>query len=100
MSLLRDGYRAEILDGLADAGEEVLHVFLDAAPEVLRDRLRARTPPPGDHRPDGSALDWALSRLDPAAAGRQPAGTLVLRSDRLTPAELADAVLAAADRPS
>jgi predicted kinase len=100
MSLLRDGYRAEILDGLAVAGEEVLHVFLDTAPEVLRDRLRARTPPPDDHRPDGSALDWALSRLDPAAAGRQPAGTLVLRSDRLTPTELADTVLAAADRPS
>ncbi|MEU4373133.1 AAA family ATPase [Pseudonocardia alni] len=100
MSLIRDTYRAEILDGLADAGEEVLHVFLDAAPEVLRDRLRARTPPPGDHHPDGSALDWALSRLDPAAPGRQPAGTLVLRSDRLTPAELADAVLTAADRPS
>lgn len=105
MSLLRDGYRTEILDGLAAAGEEVLHVFLDTAPEVLRDRLRARTPPPGDHRPDGSALDWALSRLDPAAAGRQPAGTLVLRSDRLTPTELADTVLAdtvlaAADRPS
>lgn len=100
MSLIRDTYRAEILDGLADAGEEVLHVFLDAAPEVLRDRLRARTPPPGDHHPDRSALDWALSRLDPAAPGRQPAGTLVLRSDRLTPAELADAVLTAADRPS
>jgi hypothetical protein len=29
-----------------------------------------------------------------AAAARQPAGTLVLRSDRLTPAELADEVLA------
>ncbi|GAA4976585.1 hypothetical protein WHI96_16655 [Pseudonocardia tropica] len=49
---------------------------------------------------DGSALDRALSRLDPAAAGRQRAGTLVLRSDRLTPAGPAAAVPAAADRPS
>jgi hypothetical protein len=32
-----------------------------------------------------------------AATTRQPAGTLLLRSDRLTPAELADEVLAAAD---
>ncbi len=32
-----------------------------------------------------------------AAAARQPGGTLLLRSDRLTPAELADAVLARAD---
>jgi hypothetical protein len=31
-----------------------------------------------------------------AAAARQPAGTLMLRSDRLTPAELADEVLTAA----
>ena len=31
-----------------------------------------------------------------AAAARQPAETLMLRSDRLTPAELADQVLAAA----
>ena len=29
-----------------------------------------------------------------AAAARQPGGTLLLRSDRLTPAELADEVLA------
>jgi hypothetical protein len=27
MSLIRDAYQAEILGGLADAGEEVLHVF-------------------------------------------------------------------------
>src|SRR5215467_9483977 len=30
MSLIREAYRAEILGGLADAGEEVLHVFLEA----------------------------------------------------------------------
>jgi hypothetical protein len=30
-----------------------------------------------------------------AAAARQPTGTLTLRSDKLTPAELADEVMAA-----
>src|SRR6202044_3952961 len=30
MSLIRDAYRVAILGGLADAGEEVLHVFLEA----------------------------------------------------------------------
>jgi len=34
-----------------------------------------------------------------AAAARQPGGTLMLRSDRLTPAELADEVLARASLP-
>jgi hypothetical protein len=33
--------------------------------------------------------------MDPTASARQPDGTVVLRSDRLTPAELADEVLAA-----
>ncbi|MCE7005139.1 hypothetical protein LWC34_20240 [Kibdelosporangium philippinense] len=61
---------------------------------MLKDRLAARAPIPVN--PAGDAgLEWALSRADPAAAGRQPEGTLILRSDRLTPAELADEVLAA-----
>ncbi|PRY46162.1 AAA domain-containing protein [Umezawaea tangerina] len=89
MSLVRDAYRTEILGGLADAGEDVLHVFLDADTDVLVRRLNARAPVPGQ------ANDWALKRMDAAAASRQPAGTLVLRSDLLGPAELADEVLAA-----
>ncbi|MBW4719207.1 AAA family ATPase [Saccharothrix obliqua] len=93
MSLVRDAYRAEVLDGLAAAGEEVLHVFLDADVDVLEQRISARPAPAGQSA--GDALDWALSRLDPTAAARQPEGTVVLRSDRLTPAELADEVLAA-----
>jgi predicted kinase len=96
MSLVRDAYRAEILGGLADAGEEVLHVFLEADACVLTERLTARARIAGDPETGQSGLEWALSRMDPAAAGRQPDGTLILRSDRLTPAELADEVLAAA----
>ena len=94
ISLVRDAYRAEILGLLADAGEEVLHVFLDAPADVLKERLAARPPIPGRAEAGQSALDWAVSRFDPAAAARQPDGTLVLRSDRLAPAELADEVLA------
>ncbi len=98
MSLLRDAYRAEILGALAGAGEEVLHVFLDADAGVLRDRLTARAGIPGDAAANRSAREWALRRVDAAtvAATRQPGGTLMLRSDRLTPAELADEVLTAA----
>ena len=96
MSLVRDPYRAEILGGLAAAGEDVLHVFLTADSEVLRRRLMARPTMPGMKEKGGSAFDWARSRMDPAAPARQPDGTLILRSDRLTPAELADKVLTAA----
>jgi len=97
MSLIRDAYRAEILGGLADAGEEVLHVFLQVDADVLRERLDTRVTRPGMDW-DQTARDLGMTGVDEivAAAARQPAGTLMLRSDRLTPAELADEVLARA----
>ncbi|HEY1343548.1 MAG TPA: AAA family ATPase [Streptosporangiaceae bacterium] len=98
MSLIRDAYRAEILGGLADAGEQVLHVFLEADAGVLRERLNARVLIPGNPEADQSARGFGLGHVDAAvaAAARQPGGTLRLRSDTLTPAELADEVLAGA----
>ena len=100
MSLIRDAYRVEILGGLADAGEEVLHVFLEADAGALRERIEARGGIPGGPGANRPAREWAFSRVDAAipAAARQPAGTLMLRSDRLSPAELADEVLAVAGR--
>jgi hypothetical protein len=97
MSLIRDAYRDEILGGLTDAGEEILHVFLEADAGVLRQRLNARVTHPGKEW-DEVARELGMTGLDEmvAAAARQPAGTLILRSDQLTPAELADEVLAAA----
>jgi predicted kinase len=99
MTLIRDDYRTEILGGLADAGEEVLHVFLEAEADMLRQRLKTRVFAPGNPEADQAAREWSLSRVDAAvaAAARQPTGTLMLRSDKLTPAELADQVLARAD---
>jgi predicted kinase len=96
MSLIRDAYRAEILAGLAGAGEQVLHVFLEADAGVLRERLNARVTDPTYTEWDQAARELGMPGVDEmvAAAARQPAGTLLLRSDRLTPAELADEVLA------
>ena len=97
MSLIRDAYRAEILGGLADAGEQVLHVFLEVDAGVLRERLNARVTRPGRDW-DEAAREVGMTGVNEmvAAAARQPVGTLMLRSDRLTPAELADRVLDAA----
>jgi hypothetical protein len=96
MSLIREAYRAEILSSLADASEEVLHVFLEANAGLLRERLNARVTHPGRDW-DQAAREFGMTGVDEmaAAAARQPGGTLLLRSDRLTPAELADEVLAA-----
>jgi gluconate kinase len=97
MSLIRDGYRAEVLGGLTDAGEEILHVFLEVDPIVLRTRLNARVTRPGiDWDQAARALEMSSVDEMAAAAACQPGGTLMLRSDRLTPAQLADEVLAAA----
>jgi gluconate kinase len=97
MSLIRDAYRAEILGGLADAGEDVLHVFLDLDTDALRERLNARMTHPGAEW-DEMAREAGMTGVDEivAAVSRQPPGTLMLRSDQLTPAELADQVLTAA----
>ncbi len=99
MSLIRDTYRAEILGGLSHAGAEVLHVFLEADADELRKRLNARVTHPDNPEWDQAARQFGLTGVDEAvaAAARQPGGTLMLRSDRLTPAELADGVLDAAD---
>jgi hypothetical protein len=97
MSLIRDAYRAEILGGLAGAGEEVLHVFLETDARVLRERLNARVTAPGREW-DQAARESGMTGVDEmvAAAARQPSGTLMLRSDTLTPTQLADEVLARA----
>jgi AAA domain len=96
MSLIRDAYRAEILGGLAAAGEEVRHIFLAADAGVLRARLNARVLIPGNPEADQAARGFGLDQVHAAvaAATRQPGGTLLLRSDRLSPAGLADEVLA------
>src|SRR6185437_13859090 len=80
-----------------DAGEHVVHVFLEVDAGVLRERLNARVTQPG-RTWDEAAREIGMTGVDEivAAAARQPGGTLVLRSDKLTPAELADEVLAAA----
>jgi hypothetical protein len=62
---------------------------------VLRERLNARVTHPGKEWDQG-AREFGMTGLDEiaAAGARQPDGTLMLRSDKLTPAELADKVLA------
>ena len=97
MPLIRDAYRTEILGGLGAAAEEVLHVFLEVDACVLRERLNARVTHP-DRDWDRAARELGMTGVDEivAAAACQPGGTLMLRSDLLTPAELADEVLARA----
>jgi predicted kinase len=67
MTLINDAYARQILDGIAERGEDVIHVFLDLDTEVLRQRINDRI--------------------------LHPAATVLLRSDKLSPAELADEIM-------
>jgi hypothetical protein len=102
MTLINDDYLAAILGGLRAQGEEILHVFLDLDPAVLRQRITERVLVPDDPERDQQAREFGLRNADRgiAAAVRVPSGTLLLRSDKLTPAELADEVLARLQDPS
>src|SRR5690242_21228415 len=74
MSLIRDAYRAEILGGLADAGEQVLHVFLEVDARVLRERLNARVTDPKYSEWDQAARELGLTGVDEMGCRRPPAG--------------------------
>jgi len=102
MTLINDDYLAEILGGLHVQGEEILHVFLDLDPAVLRQRITERVLVPDDPERDQQAREFGLRKADRgiAAAAHVPPGTLLLRSDKLTPAELADEVLTRLRDPS
>jgi cytidylate kinase len=96
MTLVNEAYFGEIVEGIRARGEGVLHVFLDLDAEVLRQRITDRVLVPDDPERDQQAREFGLRNLERcvAAAARQPAGTLLLRSDKLSPAELADQILA------
>jgi hypothetical protein len=97
MSLIRDAYRAQILGGLADGARRSCTSSWRRTPGRSGSGSTPRMPEPGGDW-DQFAREVGMTSVDEivAAAARQPGGTLLLRSDRLTPAELADEVLAAA----
>lgn len=95
MTLINDDYARQILGGLTARGEQILHVFLDLDADALRQRITERILDPDNPEVDQSAREFCLRNVDRgiAAAARQPGGTVILRSDNLTPPELADEVL-------
>jgi hypothetical protein len=102
MTLISDDYLAEIRGGLRAGGAEIPHVFLDLHPAVPRQRITGRVLVPDDPTRDQQGRDFCLRNAGRAiaAAARVPPGTLLLRSDKLTPAELADEVLSRLRNPS
>jgi hypothetical protein len=99
MTLVNAAYQKEIFTGLAEDGEKISHVFLDLDEGVLRRRINERIVSPDHPERESGVRAFCLSHVDAgiAAARSQPEGTLLLRSDQLTPPELADQVLSRAE---
>ena len=96
MTLVNEAYFEQIVQTLRARGEQVLQVFLDLDADVLRQRINDRILQPDNPEADRSAREFCLRNVDRcmAAAAGQPAETLMLRSDKLSPQELADEVCA------
>ncbi|MGH3201269.1 MAG: AAA family ATPase [Streptosporangiaceae bacterium] len=96
MTLVNRQYFDEIIGTLREAGEKVVHVFLDVPADILESRIRAQVVVPGDPERDESNRQFRLKNIGRcvAAAKEQPEDTVMLRSDLMDPSQLADAVLA------
>jgi hypothetical protein len=96
MTLVNRQYFDEIIGALREAGEKVVHVFLDAPADVLESPIRAQVLCPGDPERDESARQFRLKNITRcvAAAKEQPEDTVMLRPDLMDPSQLADTVLA------
>ena len=94
MTLVNERYYREIIGHVRQEQTELLHVFLDVPADELRRRIEQRVES-GDAEQDAKARAFAIDKIDECvtAAGRQDSQTLVLDAARLTPAQLADAVL-------
>ena len=95
MTLVNPGYREEIFGSIDAAGERLLHVFLEVPADELRRRIDAQVLS-DDPDVDAEARAFRHRNVERCTAARKdlPAGTLILRGDQHTPAELADLVLA------
>jgi hypothetical protein len=79
MTLINDDYLAEILGGLRAGGAEILHVFLDLDPAVLRQRINDRVLVPDDPARDRQTRDFCLRNAGRGRAGAAGHAAAALR---------------------
>ena len=95
MTVVKPEYRQEIFGTITRSGDQLLHVFLDVPIDVLRRRIDEQVLFAEDPTEDASARSFRHRNLERCVAARSalPPETLILRSDGLSPAQLADLVL-------
>jgi adenylylsulfate kinase-like enzyme len=102
MTLVNPAYRQEIFGLISKAGGRLLHVFLDVPPEEVRRRIDAQVLAKDNPEADAAARAFRHRNVERCVAARAhlPADTLILQSDRHTPAQLADFVVDALPSPA
>ena len=91
ITLVNSNYMDEIFGVLREAGETLLHVFLDADTETLVDRIRGQVIAPQDLVQDAKIRNWRMAQIDRCVKGRaaMPKATVFLNAAKLTPEMLA-----------
>lgn len=97
MTLVNPQYQKEIFEPISTAGIHLVHVFLDVPEPELRRRIDSQILVEDNPEQDAQARAFRHSKVECCVAARDnlPDGTLVLRGDQHSPAELAELVLAA-----
>ncbi len=101
MTLVNAAYREEIFGLISKAGDQIMHVFLDVPAEELRRRIDTQVLVEDNPEADASARAFRHRNVERCVAARDELGpgSLILRGDQHTPAELADFVTAALPDP-
>ncbi|MFO5557426.1 AAA family ATPase [Klebsiella pneumoniae] len=94
MTLVHPDYLTEILDGLRQIDDQLLHIFLMLNEDLLRHRISNQTMHPDPNR-NAEIREWRLANVARCLAARErlPSTTRVLDSGGHTSDELAAMVL-------
>nr|ADC96673.1 kinase [Streptomyces sp. SN-1061M] len=100
MTVVNDDYRREIFDIIHKSTDEVLHIWLSASRQTLTRRITDQIMFPHDPERDAGVRAWRLAQVDGAMACEKRLGpdTVVLPTDDASPWQLAERILAEADR--
>ena len=95
MTLVNPQYRDEIFGLIGQAGQAILHVFIDVPAAELHRRIDAQVIDEANAGRDAKARAFRHRNVERCVAARAalPPGTVILRGDQNTPAGLAGLVL-------
>ena len=95
MTLLRDDYRDEIFDRIAESGYKIQHIFLTLSHQTLTERVRRQVLRPDDLEKDEEIRADRIRKHQMAVKAQSglSSDTWVISNDQVTIAQVVDEVL-------